>query len=129
MSDFIKEGDEILAIDDVEVAGKFYIEADTYFHFDLTIDTVLTMACAITLDPVRVPIHVEVTETFSENKDDDCHLVEGITVDLSSIIWSNIYLEKPMRVVSKGASFESDEPTKDDTHINPAFEALKKYKE
>lgn len=126
--DYLEEGSDLLDIEETHVKGFFTIEDNTYYHFDLTIDTEITMACALTLDPVKVPLHIEVVDTFSQDIDDDYHQVEGITIDLLPIIWSNIYLEKPLRVVSPNASFESDQPLEKEAKVNPAFKDLEKFK-
>ena len=128
-SSVIEEGSDLLAISDVEVEGAFSIEENQYFHFDLHIKTTLTMACAITLEPVKVPLDFEVTETFSEDSDDEYRQIEGITIDLLPIIWSNIYLEKPLRVVSPNAEYENPIEEEDSAPKgHPAFRDLKKYK-
>jgi uncharacterized protein len=125
---FLEEGSDLIDIEETHVKGFFTIEENTYYHFTMTIDTVITMACAITLDPVSVPLHIEVVDTFTQSIDDEYHQVEGITIDLLPIIWSNIYLEKPLRVVSPNASFKSDKPHKKDDTVNPLFKDLEKYK-
>lgn len=123
---YIDPTTDLLDVADVRYEGTFTIEADRFFHFDLTIQATLRVACAITLDPVEIPVDVSLRETFTEDDTDEYRQINGITIDLLPIIWSNIYLEKPMRVVKDGATFQSDETS--DRKVNPAFEALKKYK-
>ena len=126
-SDYLKDPD-LINIAPVEVQGEFEVEDNRYYHFYLKIKTTLTMACAITLDPVEVPLDIDVTETFSEDENDDYRQIEGITIDLYPIIWSNIYLEKPLRVVKENATFKSDQKPQEKSKVNPAFKNLKKYK-
>ncbi|MFP4287591.1 MAG: YceD family protein [Candidatus Izemoplasmataceae bacterium] len=128
LNPFIEEGTDLLSISETKVTGSYTIEANTYYHFDLEIKTILTMACAITLDPVEVPLEIEVTETFSQDENDEYLTIEGITIDLLPVIWSNIYLEKPLRVVSPNAQFKSDQTLKKKDAINPMFKDLQKYK-
>ena len=123
---YIDKSSDLIDVADVHFKGTFSIEADHFFHFDLEIMATLTVACAITLEPVEISVDIEVRETFTEDDTDEYRRIDGITIDLLPVIWSNIYLEKPMRVVKDGATFESDEPS--DRTVNPAFEALKKYK-
>src|SRR5690554_2262149 len=92
-SSVIENDPEIMAISPVKVTGAFEIEDDDYYYFDLVIETTLTMPCAITLDPVEVPLKFDVTEVFSTDRNDEYRQIEGITIDLLPIIWSNIYLE------------------------------------
>ena len=126
-SSCIDDNTDLLAIKPVHVKGYFTIESDRYYHFNLEIKTTITMACAITLKPVEVPLDFKVVETFSEDVNDDYHQVEGITVDLLPIIWSNIYLEKPLRVVSEGAEYKNPEKPKE-PQVNPSFKDLEKFK-
>jgi len=106
-------GIEVLDISVVHVEGEYEVYDNNEFVFYLDIDCTLTLPCAITLKPVKYPMHVETEESFTTFKDDDPHHIEGITIDLLPIIWSNILLEMPMRVVSEGAydevSFENDD--------------------
>ncbi len=127
-SELIEPGSDFLAISPVRVQGTFEVEDMMYYHFHLHIQTTLTIACAITLKPVEVPLDFTVTETFSEDEHDEYRQVDGITVDLLPIIWSNIYLEKPLRVVSPNAKYENPKKASSGKKINPAFKDLEKYK-
>ncbi|MCF7926823.1 MAG: YceD family protein [Candidatus Izimaplasma sp.] len=120
-------GTDIEKITPVHVTGRFETFDSEEFIFYLTIDCTLTLLCARTLKPVKYPIHLEVEEAFTTYKHEETHLIDGITIDLLPKIWSNILLEKPMRVISEEAPDEMDydntyfEPEED---INPAFAEL-----
>lgn len=123
---FIKEDYEISHIAPVEVTGQFSLKHSDYV-FDLDIKTTLTMLCAKTLKPVEVPLDFSVTEIFSHTPHDDIRLIDANTVDLIPIIWSNIYLEKPLKVVHPDAkNLTFDEPEESKGH--PGFKDLAKYK-
>ncbi len=96
---------DLIDISDVEVSGSFQvIEAFEQYLFDLTIKCTLTLACAITLQPVDVPMNFQTSVIFSKTfVDDSVYLIEGNTVDLDPIVWSNILIEKPMKVVAENA--------------------------
>lgn len=131
VSMFAEDDPEILNVTPVKLTGRYNVEASEQFQFTLRIETTLTLTCAITLDPIAVPLDIHVTETFCERPNDpDCRKIEGITVDLLPIVWSNIYLEKPLRVTKPDATFDHQEEIDkiDKQTINPAFAALKKYK-
>ncbi len=127
-SEALEEGSDLIGISPVSVTGDFSVEDNQYFHFNLHIKTTLTMACAITLKPVEVPLDFTVTETFSEDANDEYRQVEGITVDLLPIVWSNIYLEKPLRVVSPDAKYQNPDTDDKKPSVHPAFKDLEKYK-
>ncbi|HOH18708.1 MAG TPA: hypothetical protein PK087_05240, partial [Bacilli bacterium] len=75
---------------------------DDCFTFALHIVGNMTLEDARTLDPVIFPIDIHITETFNTQLfDDDSRLIEKNTVDLRPVVWEDIYLEKPMRVVKE----------------------------
>ena len=75
----------------------------------------MTLECARTLEPVEYPISLEVTEVFDTlESDEDIRLIEKNTIDLSDVIWENIYLEKPMRVFKEGTTEFKDDQNLDD---------------
>ncbi|MEC9484952.1 MAG: YceD family protein [Candidatus Izemoplasma sp.] len=131
LTDYIA-GTDILDISDVHVTGDFEIYDGEEFNFLLEIDCTLTLQCAITLKEIEYPMHFEVEEVLTTYEDDETRKINGITIDLLPIIWSNIYLEKPMRVVSDNAydevDFENDEIPSSDETINKAFASLKNNK-
>ncbi len=131
LKEFIPKDEDILDVDTVNVEGTFYIEEDAFYHFDIHIKTTLTVACSRSLKPVALPLDFRVSETFSEDIDDEFRQIDGLTIDLLPIMWSNIYLEKPMRVIhpdAKDMTFEDETKHKEDSPINPKFEKLKDYK-
>ncbi len=118
--------DDILAITPAHIKGEAHLKGDD-FVFDLSIDVTLTLACSKTLKPVEVPLAFEVQEVFSHFAGDDKRLIEQNTVDLYPIVWSNIYLEKPLKVVHPDAKdLHFDKPSKPKGH--PGLQDLEKYK-
>ncbi len=115
----------------VEVVGDFEIYDNEEFVFYLDIKCTLVLPCAVSLDEVEYLIDLSVEEVFTEHKSDDSNIIEGITIDLLPIIWSNILLEKPMRVLSPNAydkvDFENTEFDEDE--LENAFANLKKLQQ
>ncbi len=130
LSKYIEKTD-IIKISPVKVSGDFEIYDNSIYEFYIEIKCTLTLACAITLEEVPYDVDIRVEEVFSSNKSDEYNLIEGITIDLLPIIWSNIILEKPMRVISENAyknyKSEIDDLGKEES-INQAFANLNKYK-
>jgi uncharacterized protein len=121
---------DIVKITPVIVKGDFEIYDGEEFIFYSSVKCKITMECAITLKEVEVDLDFEVEDTFSTYEDENNYSIEGITIDLLPIIWSNILLEKPMRVLSEDAyenfdlgntEFEDEEDTQN------AFAKLKDY--
>ena len=69
---------------------------------DLTLEGVMIIPCAITLKPTEYPYNIKIQGTLSEilNKNEE---IFTNTLDIFPIIWENILMEIPMRVVSEGA--------------------------
>lgn len=127
LSNYI-EGTDIVAISPVEVEGDVEIYDQEEFVFYLDIECTLTLQCAITLKEVLYPLSISTEEVFTTYQDDESHQIEGITIDLLPIIWSNILLEKPMRVVSENAYDEVDfENTEFEEDNDNVFANLKNY--
>ncbi len=126
---YMPTDEDIIDVENVFVEGTFEIEEDEFYHFDIHIRALLTVACSRSLKPVELPLDFTVRETFSEDTDDENRQIDGLTIDLSPVIWSNIYLEKPMRVIHPDAEDMSfDEERAEEEKINPQFEKLKDYK-
>ncbi len=116
---------DIVRMNDVNVSGRMNI-VDGNYLFDISIQTIIYLECAITLEEVPFEIDESFTEIFSTDPIADEVLIEGITIDLSNVIWLSILTVKPMRIVKEGidSPFEvkSEEKMK-----NLAFKDLEKY--
>ena len=99
------------------------------FVFYLNIECILKLQCALTLKEMDYHMILDVEETFTSYKSEDNNIIEGITIDLLPIIWSNIILEKPMRVVSENAYNEIDYETAEESadEKENAFANLKNF--
>ena len=65
----------------------------------------MVLACAITLKPVNYPFSIEISgeiEELMENFDEKERNFQN-SIDILPIIWENILMEIPMRVVSEEA--------------------------
>lgn len=106
-SDRIQNIDDILDMTVVTVKGTCTHIVDDRYEFEMNLSCVMTLECARTLDPVPYPINldvVEVFDTYQDGEDDETILIEKSTIDLTDVIWENVYLEKPMRVFKEGTS-------------------------
>lgn len=106
-SDILKKNDEIRNLSKVKVTGTGQLQGKKIV-FTLHIEGEMTLPCALTLDDVNYPYSIDTVEIFvldSEdyNEDDDEYLVTGTTVELAPVVWQNIVLQKPLRVVKEGA--------------------------
>ncbi len=112
---FIINNDEIYDVSLIEVKGTInQIDLDTY-QFTYQVTGKLVLPCSLTLEPVDYLIDEEFDEVYSTKNDEDFYLIEKNTIDLEKIVWANIILSIPIRVVrddayeilkSRGISFE-----------------------
>ena len=110
-SDAVKKNPDIRKMSLISVTGKGNLYAtERMMKFHLTIKGEMTLACALTLDDVSYPFETTLQpvfiwdlEKYDENSDD--YLVKD-TIELASIIWQEIFLQIPLRVVKEGAHEE-----------------------
>lgn len=90
----------LISISEVIVLGECRCIGVEKYKFDLHIECLLELEDAWTLEPVPYKINLDVTEVFDRDEsDEDTRLIEKNTVDLYDVVWENILLEIPMRIV------------------------------
>lgn len=84
----------ILDMDEVSVKGGITNNREENI-LNLTIKGQMTLPCNLTLEPVDYPFSIEIEENLNE-------IIENSqkTIDILPIIWENILMEIPMRVIS-----------------------------
>lgn len=102
-SEYINGIDDIIDISKFHVNGTVIHLFDDRFEFQLSIKGELTLQDARTLEPIAYPISLNVTEVFDkvESDDEDVRIIDKNTIDLYDVVWENILLEKPIRVVKE----------------------------
>lgn len=102
------EGTEILKLDNVNISGEIFKNSLDNIELSLKVEGIMVLACAITLKPVDYPFNIEITgeldEIMSEIEDFEKNYQN--TLDIFPIIWENILMEVPMRVVSPDVTDE-----------------------
>ena len=86
--------DRIVTIDKID---------DETYRIVYTIKTVLTLQCALTLDPVLYEYEKKFDEVYSKVENDEYFLIEKNTIDLTDMVWTNILIEKPINVTLPNA--------------------------
>ena len=69
---------------------------------DLNVNGTMVLPCAITLKPTKIPYNIEINGSLRELLDKNEEKFTN-TLDIFPIIWENILMEIPMRVVSPEA--------------------------
>ena len=93
--------DDIRNISKVKIFGEIIEEGESYL-VNLNIKCDLTLICSVSLKDVLYPVDVNIEEIISENGENIEFFDKIInnSIDLVPIIWQNILLEVPIRVVS-----------------------------
>lgn len=96
------KGTELLKLDDVSIEGELYKNSLGNIELDCTVDGVMVLPCAITLKPVDYPFSInisgEIDTLLEETLKNQTNFQN--TIDIFPIIWENILMEIPTRVVS-----------------------------
>ena len=101
-------GTDIKKIKNLVITG--YIDRDVIdeYHIYLKIEGTLILECAITLKEIEYPISIEIDDNYEDLMAEIGENVKNVTntLDIWPIIWHNVLLVVPMRVVSPGAEAE-----------------------
>ena len=100
------EGTDLIKLDDVRITGEIRKNSLGNIELNVTIDGIMVLPCAITLKPVDYPFNIDVDGEINELMEDFSTNFQN-SIDILPIIWENILMEIPMRVVSPDLN-ESD---------------------
>lgn len=126
------ENTELLDLKDVEAIGELTKDSMDDINLYLKVSGTMYLPCAITLESVEhkfeFTIDDKLENVLEEVKNDK--KIEN-TIDILPIIWENILMEIPMRVVSPNAKPEKLKGdgwqfvTEQKGNVNPELEKLK----
>lgn len=92
----------IIRLEDVSVHGKAIINYEDEIELDLDLSGKMYLPCVISLEEVEVPFATKIEEIIGEN-----NINNNFYLDLSDILWENIVLEIPIKVVKEGVQLET----------------------
>lgn len=97
---------EIKDVSKVKINGN--ITTDGYIMMlNLNIKCNLTLICSVSLKDVNYPIDIDIEEEISDDADEDFNKIFNNSIDLLPIIWQNILVEIPSKVVSPDVKEEN----------------------
>ncbi len=129
----------INGLKDVEVSGHgLFNSREERLYVSLHITGTMILPCAISLEDVDYPFEIDANEIFAFDKpEDDEDVIEAKkdTADLTPVIFTEIMMEVPMRVVKEGATMKRsgkgwkvlDEEEIESDPIDPRLAKLKDY--
>ena len=129
------KGTEIRKLDNLKIMGYINRDVLNNLYISISASGIMILPCAVTLNDVEYPFNFEINGELSE-------IIEEIeefdkkfenSIDIFPIIWENILMEIPMKVVSEEAKNYKAEGngwkliTDSDAHeeINPELAKLK----
>lgn len=124
---------DIRRISPVKVIGYVYNNEEE-LELSITIKGTMVLPCARTLKDVNYPFNIEINDVIGQNSDNSLEINQN-TLDIFPIVWQNILVDVPLRVLVPDAEEESIEGdgwrliTEDDKkeEIDPRLSKLKDY--
>ena len=103
-SDFVIDEDyykntDIRKLENLHVSGEVSVDYDDYINLNIKITRRMILPCAITLNDVPYDFTSEVEDNIG--KFEEIYKNNKNLLEISPILWENIVLEIPIRVVSK----------------------------
>lgn len=97
------KGTDLSKLDDVHIEGEITLNALNEIYLNLEVSGTMIIPCAITLKPVDYPFDIIIEGDLSEIHEESLENAEKCinSLDILPIIWENILMEIPMRVVSQ----------------------------
>ena len=87
----------------------------------------MVLTCAVSLEDVDYDFNIDVNENIE--KIEDFEKNNSNLLDITSIIWENIVLEIPLRVVKENAKIKTEGEgwsfLEEEKHTDPRFDKLK----
>ena len=125
---------ELIDLKNTFVKGNIYKNGMEEIILDITLSGVMVLPCSVSLKPVdynfSCSVNGNIEELYTEIDKNDKKYENSI--DILPIIWENILMEMPMKVVSENLSDVKTEgdgwkliTEKENTYINPELAKLK----
>ena len=101
LSDEFLKNSEIRELKDIHVSGIIEIDYEDNLCLELKINGIMILPCAVTLEDVSYEFETEFEENIG--KFAEIYKNNKNSLEISNILWENIVLEIPIRVVSLNA--------------------------
>ncbi len=127
------ENTDIRKISPVKVEGFILNNEETY-ELDINVSGVMILPCARTLKDVEYSFNIDINEIIGENDDNSLEIIQN-RLEIFPIVWQNILVDVPLRVLAPDAKEESLEgdgwrlitEDNDKEEIDPRLAKLKDY--
>lgn len=96
---------EIQRLDNVSIKGYIRKNSLDELEFNINISGIMVLKCSITLKDVDYKFDIEINDTLDRILEENSKKLQN-TIDILPIIWENILLEVPIKVVSPNAKLD-----------------------
>lgn len=103
------ENTDIRRISPVKVNG-FVLNNEENYELDINITGEMVLPCCRTLKDVNYPFDIHIDEIIDENNDNSLEIIQN-SLEIFPIVWQNILVDVPLRVLAPDAK---DEPIEGD---------------
>ncbi|MFA5602885.1 MAG: DUF177 domain-containing protein [Bacilli bacterium] len=93
---------EIRQLNDVKIKGTISKDESNIYNLNLNITGVMVLPCAVSLEDVNYPFSFEIGEILTNMEEEDENYIkfDDNSIDILPIIWQNIVMEIPLKVLS-----------------------------
>lgn len=101
IDDELLKENKIIELNNTNISGRITKSIDDY-NLDLVLTGEMILPCSISLKPVSHPFEVEIKGCVGDLLEEIGEIAKKTqnTIDIFPIIWENILMEIPMRIVS-----------------------------
>ncbi len=94
---------EILKLDDIKIKGKIAKDSLDKLFINIIVKGIMVLPCSLTLKPTSYEFETEIEGSLGEMLEDfdESFKNNQKTLDILPIIWENILMEIPMRIVNE----------------------------
>ena len=96
---------EIHRLDNVSIKGYIRKNSLDELEFNINISGIMVLKCSITLKDVDYKFDIEINDTLDRILEENSKKLQN-NIDILPIIWENILLEVPIKVVSPNAKLD-----------------------
>jgi len=104
LDESIYKDSDIRRLSSLDVKIEIHRATDSSYNMDLEIIGTMVLPCSVTLKDVDYPFDIKTEIVLSNEDDDESIKISQNSIDIIPIIWQNILLEIPLKVVSEDIS-------------------------
>ena len=93
----------IKKLSEVKVKGKIIKISDYSIDLNIEIKTTMTLEDSVTLEEIEYPVNITVNKIINntDEEDEEYYKISQNRLDIIPIVWENIVLEVPLRIVKE----------------------------